>query len=244
MKLLIFLVILIIVVVMLLRVWYHRDERALQSKWRALSSSATVDPPPLNAQQLDGLPEATRRFFKFSIQNHTPLYTLVEITMHGEMSLGDKSMPRYKAFHACQLLAPPLGFIWRVKAGTGIMSPASLLPSESVVWKEIDSSTALVKVTQAEFEQEYMIRVDAGGHLEQVQFQRWSDANADRVYRYQPFGGYLSDFQNFGGFTLPTSVEAGNHFGTDEYFPFFKARVDSVKFVTASQAERTCLIDS
>jgi len=287
----VFPVITIIVVLMLLRVWYYRDERALESKWRILASSAMVKPPRHDARQLDGLPDAAQRFFTSSIQNHTPLYTLVEITMHGEFSLGDKSMPRYQPFQACQLLAPPLGFIWQVKAGEGILqfsgsdaafpggswtrfwlagllpvarvgntwdhalssfgrhmgeaifwSPASLLPSEKVVWKEIDFNTAQVTVTHEEFEQEYTISVDAGGRLEQVQFERWSDANAEKVYRYQPFGGYLSDFQNFDGLTLPTSVVAGNHFGTDEYFPFFKAHIDSVKFITDSQTERTCVI--
>jgi len=43
-------------------------------------------------------------------------------------------------------------------------------------------------------------------------------------------GGYLSEFRYFGGFRLPTHVEAGNHFATDHYFPFFVADVTAVEF--------------
>jgi hypothetical protein len=63
-----------------------------------------------------------------------------------------------------------------------------------------------------------------------VAFQRWSDANSEGVHRLQPFGGYLSEFRDFGGFRLPTHVEAGNHFGTEDYFPFFIADVSEITF--------------
>lgn len=58
---------------------------------------------------------------------------------------------------------------------------------------------------------------------------RWSNENPDRRYRLQPFGGYLADFREFGGYRLPASVEGGNHFGTDAYFPFYKATVTEVR---------------
>ena len=60
--------------------------------------------------------------------------------------------------------------------------------------------------------------------------QRWSNANPDQVYREQPFGGYLSEFHEFGGYRLPTRVEGGNLIGTPDYFPFFKADVTAIRF--------------
>lgn len=60
--------------------------------------------------------------------------------------------------------------------------------------------------------------------------QRWSNANPEKKYRLQLFGGYLSEFRLFGGFRLPTHVEAGNHFDTDQYFPFFVADLSAVEF--------------
>lgn len=282
----------IIITVLMLRIWRYWDDRTLASTWRSLVATTTENPALFDSKQLEGLPGAARRFFETSIHNGTPLHTVVEITMHGEFSLGDKSAPNYLPMKACQILAPPFGFIWHVKAGKGMMqfsgsdaaypggswtrfwlfgilpvaraggtndhalssfgrfmgeavfwSPASLLPSEKVIWKEIDDNTVRVSVSHDQFEQAFDITVDADGQLEKIQFERWSNANNEKLYQYQSFGGYLSDFQEFDGFLLPTTVVAGNHFGTDEYFPFFKVSVDSANFVTDSMSERLCKID-
>lgn len=45
------------------------------------------------------------------------------------------------------------------------------------------------------------------------------------------FGGQLSDFREAQGFRIPFRVEAGNMFGTDEHFVFFKATVKAVRFL-------------
>jgi hypothetical protein len=74
------------------------------------------------------------------------------------------------------------------------------------------------------------ITVDAKGRPLEVSFQRWSNANPEKVHRLQPFGGYLSDFREVGGYRLPHRVEAGNMFGTDDYFPFFLAEVTAIRF--------------
>lgn len=59
---------------------------------------------------------------------------------------------------------------------------------------------------------------------------RWSDANPEKKHRLQPFGGKLSDFREVKGFRLPSNVEAGNMFGTDDYFVFFKAELITIRF--------------
>ncbi|WP_432816562.1 hypothetical protein [Sulfitobacter sp. JB4-11] len=61
-------------------------------------------------------------------------------------------------------------------------------------------------------------------------FDRWSNANADRLYRLQPFGGDLGAFEVFDGFRLPTRVVGGNHYGTPLYHPFYKAEVTHITF--------------
>lgn len=72
--------------------------------------------------------------------------------------------------------------------------------------------------------------MSADGQPLLVRFQRWSNANPEKQHRLQSFGGYPSEFRTFDGFRLPTHVEAGNHFETDQYFPFFVADVTSVEF--------------
>jgi hypothetical protein len=64
---------------------------------------------------------------------------------------------------------------------------------------------------------------------------RWSNANPEKQYRLQPFGGVLSDFREVQGYRLPFRVEAGNMFGTDDYFVFFKAEVTDIRFPGAGR---------
>ena len=109
-------------------------------------------------------------------------------------------------------------------------TPAALLPGPGVVWEALNPDTARVTVTHNGLSQAVDIKMDAEGRPEEVHFMRWSDANPERRYRLQPFGGYLSDFREVQGFRVPFNVEAGNMFGTDEYFPFFKAKVTAVRF--------------
>jgi hypothetical protein len=34
-----------------------------------------------------------------------------------------------------------------------------------------------------------------------------------------------------GGYTVPSRLEAGNQFGTNAYFPFFRARLTAIRFL-------------
>ncbi len=118
----------------------------------------------------------------------------------------------------------------RVVAEAAFWAPASLLPSKHVCWEAVDDSTARAIVRYGPFEQAVDITVDEEGAPSRVLIQRWSNENADKVYREQPFGGELSAFESHDGYRLPTRVEGGNHFGTADYFPFFKAEITDIRF--------------
>lgn len=118
----------------------------------------------------------------------------------------------------------------RYVAESVIWSPAALLPRPGIDWAHVDDTTARVTVTEGELSQSVEVTVDDAGRPVIVRFPRWSDVNADRKYRVQTFGGALSEFRTFSGFTLPTHVEGGYFFGTDDYFPFFKADVRDIRF--------------
>lgn len=109
-------------------------------------------------------------------------------------------------------------------------APAALLPSPGVTWEGLDTDKARVTVEYRGLSQSVDLNVLADGQPTEVSFQRWSNANPEKKYRLQLFGGYLSEFRLFGGFRLPTHVEAGNHFDTDQYFPFFVADLSAVEF--------------
>jgi len=114
-----------------------------------------------------------------------------------------------------------------------IWTPAALLPGPGVSWEGVDDNTARVAVEHGELTQAVDVTVDAQGRPVTVVFQRWSNANPDKVHRLQPFGAELSDFREVDGYHLPFRAEAGNHFGTDDYFPFFLADVTAIRFPRA-----------
>lgn len=113
-----------------------------------------------------------------------------------------------------------------------IWSPAALLPGPGVTWEGVDddSNTARVTVRHGGLSQAVDVTVDDAGRPVVVSFQRWTNANSEKVHRLQPFGAMMSDFREVGGYRLPFRVEAGNMFGTEEYFPFILADVTEIRF--------------
>lgn len=111
-------------------------------------------------------------------------------------------------------------------------APASVLPSPNVVWEAVRQDVVRLTVTHQGLTQRVDVTVASDGQPTEVVFQRWSNANPEQEYRFQPFGGYLSDFRDFKGYRLPTHVEAGNHFRTEAYFPFYRVDVTEVSFPT------------
>lgn len=109
-------------------------------------------------------------------------------------------------------------------------APAALLTDKKTRWDSINKSTVRVTMAHRGMEQAVDLSIDDDGRPCKIVFQRWSDANAGKTYQLQPFGGYLSNFKIFDGFNLPTQIEAGNCFETDDYFPFYQVSVTSIRF--------------
>lgn len=118
----------------------------------------------------------------------------------------------------------------RYVAESVFWTPAAVLPGPGVVWEEVDSNTARVTVSRGALSQTVNVKVEADGRPVEVSFLRWSNANPDKEYRLQPFGGSLSDFHEVQGYRIPFKVEAGNMFGTDYYFAFYMAEVIDIRF--------------
>jgi len=118
----------------------------------------------------------------------------------------------------------------RYVAESVFWTPAAVLPGPEVVWEGVDSDTARVTISRGALSQAVEVTVDAEGRPVEVSFMRWSNANPDKAYRLQPFGGSLSDFREVRGYRLPFKVEAGNLFGTDDYFAFYKVEINAIHF--------------
>lgn len=108
--------------------------------------------------------------------------------------------------------------------------PATLLPGSGAVWEQTGPDQALVSWRDLPDLPPMHLRLDAQGDPVEVWALRWTDANPDRVYRLQPFGGRVLETAVFDGFRIPVRVEMGNQWGTPDYAPFFLARVTAAEF--------------
>lgn len=117
----------------------------------------------------------------------------------------------------------------RLVAESAFWNPAVLLPGQEVAWEAVLEDTARAIVRRAGFTQSVEVTVGEDGLPLRVVIPRWTNANPERAWRLQPFGGELWDYRTFDGLTLPTRVEGGNLFGTADYFPFYRARVTAVR---------------
>ena len=259
--------------------WRWRDSRGDQGLVDQLLAFQPTMPNRFDPSMVAHLPDPARRYFHFTIETGTPLYTVAEIEMTGRLGLGSKTAPGYKPMRATQVLAAPFGFIWQVRTGgrfgqisgtdaagpkdswsrfwllglipvgrgghtedharssfgrlvaeAAFWAPAALLPSATTRWEAGDNGAARVVVTFNGMEQALDIAVAEDGQPLSVRLLRWSNANPEKTFRLQPFGGTLSDFKVFSGYRLPTRVDGGNFFGTDDYFPFFQAEISDVRF--------------
>ena len=115
-------------------------------------------------------------------------------------------------------------------AEAALWAPAALLPGDGVAWEPVDDRRARAVVSHHGERFPVELEVAEDGRLLSVMMLRWSDANPERAFRWQPFGGTVAEEARFGGYTVAGRVEAGNHFDTDDYFPFFRARVLDLRF--------------
>lgn len=266
---------LLLLTLLALLIWRQLDHRADASAMHRLAAMQAKQPARFDPEIVADLPEPARRYFLYTIETGTPLYTVANISMSGQFGMGDKNKPNYLEMTAVQTLAMPTGFVWKMRARRGLLrlsgsdseqwtrfwlmgllpvarmgsdadhrrsafgryvaeavfwTPAAVLPGPGISWTQVDTDCARLTVNHQGMTQSVDITVADDGQPTMVSFERWSDANAEKRHRLQPFGGYLSEFRSFSGYRLPTLVEAGNHFGTDTYFAFFMAEVTDVAF--------------
>lgn len=118
----------------------------------------------------------------------------------------------------------------RMAAEAAIWTPAALLPGEGIEWVEAGPNLARVVISADGQSQTVDIALDDDGRPQSVSMIRWNNANPQGVWQQQPFGGSLDDFREIDGYRVAFSVDAGNFFGTPDYFPFFKARLTALRF--------------
>jgi hypothetical protein len=111
-----------------------------------------------------------------------------------------------------------------------IWAPASLLPQNGARWEQIGADTARITFGSGDAAIAMDLTLDRAGRPISMSAMRWSDVNPAKSYRLQPFGGTMEEEATFAGFTIPSVVNVGNHYGTADYFPFFRATVTGARY--------------
>lgn len=105
----------------LLFIWRLLDHRADRAEMDRLIALQPQTPARFSLNLVADLPEPARRYFMFTIAEGTPLYTVAQIEMEGQFSLGTQDAPNYMDMTAKQVLAAPNGFVWKMSGGSGLM---------------------------------------------------------------------------------------------------------------------------
>lgn len=111
-----------------------------------------------------------------------------------------------------------------------IWAPATLLPQFGAEWVQTGSDSAEIRFADAPGLAPLQMTFDAQGSPVEAVSLRWTDANPEKTYRLQPFGGRMLETGLYQGFRIPVRVEMGNLFGTPDYAPFFLATITRAEF--------------
>jgi hypothetical protein len=124
--------------------------------------------------------------------------------------------------------------ITRSAAGRVIAESAwlpSALCADAVTWTAQDSFRPHRLTVQGE-PGELEFTIDAEGSVKSFSLPRWGNPSR-KEFGYVDFGGVVEDEGTFAGYTIPTRLRVGWHFGTDRFEregEFFRATVDDAAY--------------
>jgi hypothetical protein len=100
-----------------------------------------------------------------------------------------------------------------------IWLPSMLLPSRGATWK--DSTVRL----------ERSLTTDDAGRLRELRMARWGNPDG-RPFGYYPFGDVVLENRTFAGYTIPSVLHVGWHFGTERWDEgeSFRVRIENAVF--------------
>jgi hypothetical protein len=70
------------------------------------------------------------------------------------------------------------------------------------------------------------------GRLTSIQYRRWGNPGGG-AFTFEDFGGFIEDEAAFDGYTIPSRMRVGWHFGSERFESegeFFRCTIDDAKF--------------
>jgi len=108
----------------------------------------------------------------------------------------------------------------------------SMLCGDAVAWHEADSKRLSARVNVPPECADLNLEIGETGALRSIKLSRWGNPG-DTPFHYADFGGEVEEEATFDGFTIPSRVRAGWHFGSDRFDSegeFFRATIDHAEY--------------
>jgi hypothetical protein len=114
-----------------------------------------------------------------------------------------------------------------------IWVPTALLPRFGVTWAAAGADQVTVRHLVGETAVEAHYRLDAGGRVVSLVFDRWGDPDRSGTFAWHPFGGEITGYRTFDGVTIPSAGRVGWFFGTDRWpgGEFFRYQITDLQLV-------------
>ena len=163
------------------------------------------------------------------------------VRMHGLLIRGSDSWldghgtMRWKLFGIVPLVNASGTDITRSAAGRinieSIWLP-SVLSRDNVSWTESDRRHLRARFTAHQETAELDLTVDQIGRLKSVDMPRWGNPDGSQ-FSYYHCGGFVEKEGTFGGYTIPTHMQVGWHFGSERFEPggeFFRVTIENAAY--------------
>jgi hypothetical protein len=108
----------------------------------------------------------------------------------------------------------------------------SVLCCKDVSWKAVDKCHLHAEFVAHNQEAAIDYIIDNAGWLKAVSMPRWGNPEG-AGFHYVRCGGFVEEEREFGGYTIPSRLRVGWHFGTERFDSegeFFRVTVDSASF--------------
>lgn len=109
-----------------------------------------------------------------------------------------------------------------------------------VTWTALNGSEVQANFVTLEQPVQLTLSLDEQGLLTQAKFDRWGNPDGGE-YHYEAFGVRVQESGTFGGYTIPTQIQAGWFFGSDRFESegeFFRCTIDNAIYGDSNTKDR------
>lgn len=108
----------------------------------------------------------------------------------------------------------------------------SILLGDGITWTAEDATHPHVRVAVTGDEGELSLTIDEHGRLRETAMQRWGNPEGGDFHA-EPFGAIVEAESTFAGYTIPSRLRVGWHFGTERFASegeFWRATITSAHY--------------